>query len=76
LCFSSSLQVTLLLTASAEGKRRQSRARSTSCLGLSAAVGGTDAPPRVLQFQKCSSTIPGFFRGYFVNLKLCNVIFV
>jgi len=42
---------------------------------LTAARGG-DAPPRVLQFQKSSSSIPGFFRGYFVNLKLCNVIFV
>ena len=76
LAFFSSLQVTLFLTANAKGKRRQSRAGSTSCLGLSAAARGTDAPPRVLQFQKCSSTIPGFFRGYFVNLKLCNVIFV
>ena len=75
--FFSSLQVTLLLTASAEGKRRQSRAGSTNCLGLSAAAArGTDSPPRVLQFQKCSSTIPEFFRGYFVNLKLCDVIFV
>jgi hypothetical protein len=52
--FFSSLQVTLLLTASAEGKRRQSRAGSTNYLGLSAAAArGTDAPPRVLQFQKC-----------------------
>jgi hypothetical protein len=33
LAFFSSLQVTLLLTASAERKRRQSRAGSTSCLG-------------------------------------------
>jgi hypothetical protein len=34
-----------------------------------------NAPPRFLQFQKSSSTIPAFFRGYFVNFNLFNVIF-
>jgi hypothetical protein len=37
----SSLQVTLLLTGGAEGKRRRSRAGSNWCSGLSAAARGS-----------------------------------
>jgi hypothetical protein len=38
--FSSSLQVTLLLTGGAEWKRRRSRVRSNWCSGMSAAARG------------------------------------
>ena len=75
LAFFSSLQVKLLLTASAEGKRRQS-SRIHQLFGVARDGAWTHAPPLFLQFQNCSSAIPGFFRGYFVNLKLCNVIFI
>jgi hypothetical protein len=73
------LQVTLFLTASKERKRGGGRYRPPLFVwifwqrrvGSHATNGGVhrdDAPPLFLQFQKASSTIPGF-------LGICVVIF-
>jgi hypothetical protein len=71
----------MTLTDGVGRQRRRRHSRSTALaafIGPHAASGGSmwnNAPPRFLQFQKSSSTIPAFFRGYFVNFNLFNVIF-
>jgi hypothetical protein len=69
LAFLSSLQVALILTASAEGKRRQSRAGSTSCLGRAATV------PALAEGLPCNFWS---FRDCFVIFRLCycNIIVI
>jgi hypothetical protein len=76
----------VVLTAGKEGKGGRSEAKSTWFQGpvcggawthapLVAVARGEDAPPRILQFQKSSPAIPGFFRVYFVIFELYNVLF-
>jgi len=59
-----------------KGRREEAIPDPPCPLIFLAAVRGEDAPPLYIQFQKAFLTIPGFFRGYFVNFKLFNVIFI
>jgi hypothetical protein len=71
------LQVSVTFTAGVGRQRRGRRPRSTGSATFSQRRWRVEQrAATVVAVQKAFPAIYGVFRGYFVNLKLCNVIFV